>query len=198
MMPAGRNKCENGISTDAAAAGTWLRIRNTLLSQLSIPVLSNSADTPNSAAPRPATSPAVRAVGTLTGRFGHHHESGEITEPDRRSGALRPPGWMTSDLVPESSGLEVDWWRAHWEFQHAPGPAVPSDALLESVTRLYCCLVGEVEAAVRPAAVHRVRAIDLSDQWVREGCRPGSLLLPLEHAALVRAYAALLATVHYD
>jgi hypothetical protein len=38
--------------------------------------------------------------------------------------------------------------------------------------------------------------MDLSDQWVREGCQPDSRLLPLEHAALVRSYAALLAAVH--
>jgi hypothetical protein len=37
----------------------------------------------------------------------------------------------------------------------------------------------------------------LSDQWVREGCLLGSLLLPLVRAALVRTYAALLAAVHY-
>ena len=40
--------------------------------------------------------------------------------------------------------------------------------------------------------------MDLSDQWVREGCAPDSPLLPLEHAALVRAYAALLAAVHHE
>jgi hypothetical protein len=38
--------------------------------------------------------------------------------------------------------------------------------------------------------------MDLSDRWVREGCQPDSRLLSLEHAALVRAYAALLAAVH--
>jgi hypothetical protein len=51
---------------------------------------------------------------------------------------------------------------------------------------------------VRPAAAHRVRAMDLSDQWVREGCRTDSPLLPLERAALIRAYAALLAAVHHE
>jgi hypothetical protein len=45
--------------------------------------------------------------------------------------------------------------------------------------------------------VHRARAMDLSDQWVEQGCLPDSPLLPLEHAALVRAYAALLAAVHH-
>jgi hypothetical protein len=39
--------------------------------------------------------------------------------------------------------------------------------------------------------------MDLSDQWVREGCAPDSPLLLLEHTALVRAYAALLAAVHH-
>jgi hypothetical protein len=53
------------------------------------------------------------------------------------------------------------------------------------------------EAALRPAAVHRARAMDLSDEWIRQGCQPDSRLLPLEHAALVRAYAALLAAVHH-
>ncbi len=94
--------------------------------------------------------------------------------------------------------LEVDWWRVHRERQQSPDPAETNDELVESVTRLYSYLFGEAEAAVRPAAVHRARAMDLSDQWVREGCLPDSPLLPLEHAALVRAYAALLAAVHHE
>jgi len=48
-----------------------------------------------------------------------------------------------------------------------------------------------------PPAVHRAKAMDLSDQWVADGCQPDSHLLPLEHAALVRTYAALLAAVHH-
>jgi hypothetical protein len=39
--------------------------------------------------------------------------------------------------------------------------------------------------------------MDLSDQWVEEGCPPDSPLLTQEHAALVRAYAALLAAVRH-
>jgi len=94
--------------------------------------------------------------------------------------------------------LEIDWWRAHRVRQYAPDPAETGDELVESVTRLYCYLYGETEAAVRPAAVHRVQAMDLSDQWVREGCLPDSPLLPRERAALVRAYATLLAAVHHE
>jgi len=91
--------------------------------------------------------------------------------------------------------LEVDWWRVHREIQHEPGAS--PDALVESLVRLYCYLYREPEEAVRPAAVHRAKAMDLSDRWVAEGCPPDSPLLPLEHAALVRAYAALLAAVHH-
>ena len=83
----------------------------------------------------------------------------------------------------------------HREVQHEPGSK--PDELIDSLIRLYSYLYGESEAAVRPAAVHRAKAMDLSDQWVQEGCQPDSPLLPLEHAALVRAYAALLAAVHH-
>ncbi|HET7014801.1 MAG TPA: hypothetical protein VFI65_12870 [Streptosporangiaceae bacterium] len=114
----------------------------------------------------------------------------------------------------KAAELEVDWWRAHREAQHKAGPRGASRRgttplnprggddgettdLVESLTRLYCYLYGEPEAEVRPAAVHRAHAMDLSDQWIDEGCQPDSPLLPLEHAALVRAYAALLAAVHH-
>ena len=95
----------------------------------------------------------------------------------------------------KAAELEVDWWRGHREIQHEPG-ATP-DELVESLVRLYCYLYREPEEAVRPAAVHRAKAMDLSDQWVAGGCEPGSPLLPQEHAALVRSYAALLAAVHH-
>ena len=95
----------------------------------------------------------------------------------------------------KAAELEVDWWRVHREIQHEPG-ATP-DELVESLVRLYSYLYGEPEETVRPAAVHRAKAMDLSDQWVADGCQPDSHLLPLEHAALVRAYAALLAAVHH-
>ena len=88
----------------------------------------------------------------------------------------------------KAAELEVDWWRVHRQVQYST-PGVAADDLVESVTRLYCYLFGEPEAEVRPAAVYRVRAMGLSDQWVREGCLPGSPLLPLVRAALVRAYA---------
>jgi hypothetical protein len=97
-----------------------------------------------------------------------------------------------------AAALEIDWWRAHRERQYSPDPAETGDELLESVTRLYSYLFGQTETVFRAAAVHRVQAMDLSDRWVREGCPADSPLLPLQHAALVRAYAALLAALHHE
>jgi hypothetical protein len=93
--------------------------------------------------------------------------------------------------------LEVDWWRAHRRLPYATGPRAAGDELVEALTRLYCYLYGEPDEDIRPAAVHRARAMDLSDQWVAQGCPPDSPLLEQEHQALVRAYAALLAAVHH-
>jgi len=106
--------------------------------------------------------------------------------------------------VAEAARLEVDWWRVHRERQYAVQPMAaqpiggdPADELVGALTRLYTFLYDEPEAAVRPAAVYRTEAMDLSDQWVADGCRPDSPLLAREHAALVRSYAALLAAVHH-
>ena len=93
--------------------------------------------------------------------------------------------------------LEVAWWRVHREGPHAADGAEPAGELVSSLTRLYSYVYSEPEAALRPAALERARAMDLSDQWVREGRQPDSRLLPLEHAALVRSYAALLTAIHH-
>jgi hypothetical protein len=97
----------------------------------------------------------------------------------------------------KAAELEVDWWRAHREAQYADTPGAGHEELVGSLVRLYCYLYSEPEEAVRRAAEHRAHAMDLSDQWVAEGCKPESPLLPLERAALVRSYAALLAAVHH-
>lgn len=105
----------------------------------------------------------------------------------------------------EAARLEVDWWRAHRQRRRptAPGEAGAAgageirDDLVDAVARLYAFLYREPESEVRPAATHRARAMSISDQWVAEGRHADSPLLPLEHAALVRSYAALLAVVHH-
>jgi hypothetical protein len=96
----------------------------------------------------------------------------------------------------EAARLEIDWWRLHREVQYSTSPAITDEELIGAVTRLYSYLYDEPAADVRPAAVGRVRAMHLSDQWVREGCLPDSPLLPQLRAALVRCYASLLAAVH--
>ncbi len=97
----------------------------------------------------------------------------------------------------QAAALEVDWWRVHREVQRAPDAAEPARELVAALTRSYSYLYTEPEEDVRPAALHRARAMDLCDEWVGEGCQPGSLLLPQVRASLVRAYAALLAAVHH-
>ncbi len=107
-------------------------------------------------------------------------------------GLVRSVYGLPEDIA-EAARLEVEWWRVHREHQHGLSPA---EALVDAVTRQYAFLYQAPPNAVRPAAAYRVQAMDLSDRWVAEGCRPHSPLLALEHATLVRAYAALLAAVH--
>jgi len=90
--------------------------------------------------------------------------------------------------------LEVEWWRVHRVHQRGDnGDAQP---LVDALSRLYAFTFGLEEAALRPAAEYRAKAMDMVDQWVTDGRRAGSPLLPPMRAALVRSYAALLAAVH--
>jgi hypothetical protein len=91
--------------------------------------------------------------------------------------------------------LEVEWWAVHRA--HQRGDSGDPQPLVDALSRLYAFVFGIDEMALWPAAEHRARAMDISDQWVDEGCRMDSPLLPAERAALVRSYAALLAAVHH-
>jgi hypothetical protein len=90
--------------------------------------------------------------------------------------------------------LEVDWWAAHREHQYDEGS--DDGPLVTALARLYAYVYDTAEEAVRPAAQHRARAMDISDRWVAEGREPGSPLIASERAELVRCYASLLAAVH--
>jgi hypothetical protein len=99
-----------------------------------------------------------------------------------------------------AAALEVGWWAAHRERQHSdsqhggePGGPV---GLVTALARLYAYVYRADEQTVRPAAALRAEAMDLSDDWVAQGCPAGSPLLAAERATLVRSYAALLAAVH--
>jgi Family of unknown function (DUF5995) len=91
--------------------------------------------------------------------------------------------------------LEVEWWRVHRAHQHGEldGDVSP---LVSALSRLYSEVYGRPEAELRAAALHRARAMDVSDEWVEQGCDPASPLVGEERALLVRSYAALLAAVH--
>ena len=90
--------------------------------------------------------------------------------------------------------LEVEWWRVHRI--HQRGENGDTRPLVDALSQLYAYTFGIDAAALRPAAEYRARAMDLVDQWVTEGRRMDSPLLPPMRAALVRSYAALLAAVH--
>jgi Family of unknown function (DUF5995) len=90
--------------------------------------------------------------------------------------------------------LEVDWWAAHRAHQYDAGSG--DGPLVTALTRLYAYVYDTGEAAVRPAAGYRARAMDISDRWVAGGCEPGSALIAEEQAELARCYAALLTAVH--
>jgi hypothetical protein len=94
----------------------------------------------------------------------------------------------------KAAELEVAWWAAHREHQHGErGEPTP---LIDALAKLYAYVYGANEAALRPAAQHRANAMDISDQWVEEGCEVPSALVAEERAELVRSYAALLTAVH--
>jgi len=78
VMLTGRNRRDKGVSTEAAAGGTSLRVRNRRASPLVAPTLTSSADAPKSTAPMQASNPAVRSFGTRGGRLGHHQDRGEL------------------------------------------------------------------------------------------------------------------------
>jgi len=85
--------------------------------------------------------------------------------------------------------LEVEWWRMHRAHQH--DEAVTSDQLEAALVDLYSYVYDADPEAVRPAALNRVEAMDLSDRWVRAGCDRADPLLAAERRALVASYAAL-------
>jgi hypothetical protein len=96
-----------------------------------------------------------------------------------------------------AADLEVEWWRVHRDHQRsAAGGDCP--ALVDALARLYAHVYGVPERLVRAASEQRALAMRYSDQWVSEGCAPGSPLIDEEREALVRSYSALLAAVRPD
>jgi hypothetical protein len=67
---------------------------------------------------------------------------------------------------------------------HPPGSSAGGpnarDELVDALARLYAFVFGVTESDVRPAAVHRCQAMEISDRWVARGSRPDSPLLAVE------------------
>lgn len=85
--------------------------------------------------------------------------------------------------------LEVGWWRVHRQHQH--DASVDRDLLVSSLVLLYAYVHGADPAEVQRAAERRVEAMDLSDAWVRNGCKLDDPLLRRERLALVASFSAL-------
>jgi hypothetical protein len=98
------------------------------------------------------------------------------------------------DLDPvRAAELEVEWWRLHREHQHDPD--VPERALVSALVDLYSYVYAAPPDSMLHAARYRVEAMDLSDRWVRAGCRSDDPLLAAERRALVASHSALLDAV---
>jgi hypothetical protein len=88
-----------------------------------------------------------------------------------------------------ASQLEVEWWRLHR--LHQREDAAGTSALIDSLVALYSYVYRVDAEPVRPAVEHRVRAMDLSDDWVEAGARADDPLLGRERLELVASYTAL-------
>jgi hypothetical protein len=88
-----------------------------------------------------------------------------------------------------ASELEVEWWRLHR--LHQREDAASTEVLIDSLVALYSYVYGAGAGSVRPAAEHRVEAMNLSDDWVEAGAQADDPLLGRERLELVASYTAL-------
>jgi hypothetical protein len=94
------------------------------------------------------------------------------------------------DIDPvKAARLEVEWWRLHRVHQYG-GPADVSQ-LEGALVALYSYVYGAEPSTMQDAARWRVRAMDVSDQWVAAGRDLNDPLLVQERRSLVASYGAL-------
>ena len=89
--------------------------------------------------------------------------------------------------------LEVEWWRVHRIHQRGERGTRP---LVDALSQLYAYTSASTRWRCGPPPSTGRGPWALVHQWVTEGRRMDSPLLPPMRAALVRSYAALLAAVH--
>ncbi len=101
------------------------------------------------------------------------------------------------DLVREPTGgrydsakaaqLEVNWWAVHRNRDQYPDHSALAQALAATYAEVY-----QLPAErMLPAGEARAAAMDLSDQWIREGKDPNSPLLEQIATLLVQSYRSL-------
>ena len=94
------------------------------------------------------------------------------------------------DIDPaQAARLEVEWWRLHRVHQYR-GP-VDVRQLQAALVALYSYVYGAEPSTMQDAARWRVRAMDVSDQWVAAGCNLNDPLLLEERRSLVASYSTL-------
>lgn len=83
--------------------------------------------------------------------------------------------------------LEVQWWAVHRNRERYPDRSALAQALAATYAEVYQAPAD----LMLPAADARAAAMDLSDQWIREGKHADSLLLEEIAALLIQSYQAL-------
>jgi hypothetical protein len=95
------------------------------------------------------------------------------------------------DIDPtQAARLEVEWWRLHRAHQyHGPADVAQLQAALVA---LYSYVYGAEPSTMKDAARWRVRAMDVSAQWVAAGRDLNDPLLLEERRFLVAFYGLLM------
>lgn len=112
------------------------------------------------------------------------NEGGEAQERMRRFYEfVRAPAGGQYDPV-RAAELEVRWWAVHRQRHQYPDRTALTGALADLYAEVYRLPVDRFI----PAGAARAEAMDLSDQWIREGRLPDSPLLARIADLLVQSY----------
>jgi hypothetical protein len=115
------------------------------------------------------------------------NEGGEAEERMRRFYELvREPSGGNYDSS-RAAELEVRWWAVHRQRDQYPDRTALSQALADLYAEVYRLPVDRFV----PAGAARAEAMDVSDQWIREGRLAESPLLPHIAELLVESYRSL-------
>lgn len=89
--------------------------------------------------------------------------------------------------VDRAAKLEVNWWQVHRNRDQYPDHSALAQALADTYAEVYQLPADRL----LPAGEARAAAMDLSDQWIREGKDPNSPLLGQISDLLVQSYRSL-------